>query len=595
LPREWVPIARRGLTGVSAHLPAGMRYRLHRLVSLISREMGAIEQGYPAWIARYDRMDDAARRAILARIARMPQHPLISVLMPVYNPAPAALRTAIHSVQDQFYPWWELCIADDASTDPAVVEVLRQAQAGDHRIRLTRRERNGHISVASNTALGLATGTFVALLDHDDILPPHALYEVAARILARPDADLLYSDEDHVSAGGQRQHPYFKPDWDPELALGQNLVSHLGVYRRSLVEQVGGFREGFEGSQDHDLALRVAAASRPDRIIHIPRVLYHWRQGAAAQTFSEAAHDRCVLNARRAIQEQVGSGSDAVPAPRVPVWTRVIHALPEPAPLVSVVIDAHGDAERLSGCLDGLTRLTDYPAIEMIVAGAAGGRVPDNPRVRIRESDSVNEAAAAAQGALLLLFDAGLVPAEAGWLRELASQAARPEIGAVGAKLLTRHGLVRHAGIVVGGQDIAHFPFAGRRAAETGYFGHLQLVRSVSAVSTASLMVRRQDFLAVGGLDEAELTRPLQDVDLCLKLMRLGRRNIWTPYAQLHQTDDGQVPRDSETIQRERMLMRQRWGGQLDRDRYWSPNLSLEAGEIKLAFPPREPREVEAA
>ncbi|HQT77943.1 MAG: hypothetical protein B7Z80_11575 [Rhodospirillales bacterium 20-64-7] len=590
LPREWVPIARRGLTGVSAHLPAGMRNRLYRLAGAMSREMGAIEQHYAAWIDRYDRMDSQVRRAIMARIAQMQGHPLISVLMPVYNPTPEYLRAAIHSVQDQFYPWWELCIADDASTDPAVVRVLREAQAGDHRIRLVRREQNGHISVASNSALRLATGPFVALLDHDDILPPHALYEVAARILAQPDVDLLYSDEDHVGADGQRHHPYFKPDWDPELALGQNLVSHFGVYRRSLVERIGGFRPGFEGSQDHDLALRVAAESSPDRIAHIPKILYHWRQGASEQTFSEAAHNRCVLNARRAIQEQVAAGCQATPAPRVPVWTRVVRPLPSPEPLVSVIIDASRAPGLLPRCLDGLARLTGYGALDVIVTGVAPHAVPQGYPVRTSEGRSVNAAAAVADGSLLLLLDAALVPVEPDWLREMASQAIRPGIGAVGAKLLAQDGLVTHAGIALGGRDIANFPFVGRRASETGYFGHLQLLRSVSAVGTACLMVRRRDFLEAGGLDETGLPSPLRDIDFCLKLSQMGRRNLWTPYAALFLAGGpaASVERDATADRRAVSLMRQRWGGKLETDPCWNPNLAIGPGEMRLAFPPRD-------
>ncbi|HEX2940295.1 MAG TPA: glycosyltransferase, partial [Rhodopila sp.] len=573
---------------------AGMRNRLYRLAGAMSREMGAIEQNYAAWIDRYDRVDGDTRRAIMARIAQMPRHPLISVLMPVYNPVPQYLQAAIHSVQDQFYPWWELCIADDASTDPAVVQVLQDAQAGDHRIRLVRREQNGHISIASNSALRLATGSFVALLDHDDILPPHALYEVAARILAQPDVDLLYSDEDHVGADGRRHHPYFKPDWDPELALGQNLVSHFGVYRRSLLERIGGFRPGFEGSQDHDLALRVAAETSPDRIGHIPKVLYHWRQGASERTFSEAAHNRCVLNARRAIQERIGDGALATPAPHLPVWTRVVRPLPSPEPLVSVIIDASEAAALLPRCLDGLARLTSYRALDVIVTGEAPGAVPAGYPVRTCASDSLNAAAAMAEGSLLLLLNAALVPADPDWLREMASQAIRPEVGAVGAKLLARNGLVAHAGLVLGGRDIANFPFLGRRASESGYFGHLQLLRSVSAVSAACLMVRKQAFQEAGGLHETGLPSPLRDVDFCLKLSQMGCRNLWTPYASLFRSSaSAVVARDPAADRRAAALMRQRWGSKLESDPYWNPNLAIGPGEMRLAFPPRD-QETEA-
>ena len=589
VPREWVPVVRRGLTGVSAHLPTALRDRLYRLVGAMSREMGQIEQTYADWIEHCDRIDEAARRRIAARIAQMPQHPLISVVMPVYDPRPDLLRAAIHSVQDQLYPWWELCIADDASTNPAVVEVLREAEAADPRIRLLRRERNGHISEASNSALGLATGAFIALLDHDDLLPPHALYEVALRIISQPDVDIIYSDEDHVGADGQRHHPYFKPDWDPDLARGQNLVSHFGVYRRSRVLAVGGFRAGYEGSQDYDLALRVAASSSPDRIAHIPRVLYHWRQNLTDRTFSTSELDRCVKNARRAIQDTLPAGAQAMPAPNLPLWSRVKWPLPSPAPMVSVIIDATGYTDLLPPYLESLLTATEYDALEVLVLGVptelADLIVCKEPRVRCIPDTSVNAAAAMAYGSLLLLLDIGLLPQELEWLREMATQAIRPGIGAVGAKLVTRDGVVLHAGIALGGPDIIHLPYAGRRATDHGYFGHLQLVRSVSALSASCLLLRRDLFQDVGGLDETDLSAPLRDVDFCLKLGQHGYRNLWTPYATL-QCIPCPTGRSPAANQQSAALLRQRWGRKLDSDPFWNPNLSAAAGELGLAFPP---------
>ena len=590
----WAP-ARRGLAGAAAHLPVGVRHRMRRLLRVGNPDMGDIERDYPAWIKLYDRVDDEGRRAIMADIARLADPPLISVLMPVFNPQPDHLLAAIHSVQDQFYPWWELCIADDASTDPAVIDVLRDATARDHRIKLVRREQNGHISAASNSALELATGRFVALLDHDDILPAHALHTVAVAVQAHPDVDVIYSDEDHIDDRGRRSHPYFKPDWNPDLMLGQNLISHLGVYRRALVERIGGFRAGFEGSQDYDLALRMVAETRAERIVHIPRVLYHWRQGAGDRTFSEASHQRCVDNGRRAVREFVRRQHPTArvgPTPFVADWTRVSYPVPEPPPLVSVIIAAAAPAGMLLGCIDDLLSRTDYPALEILTADgeALPEAVARDTRVRRivgREPHWTNQAVEAARGSLVLLLDPGLIPNGAAWLSEMVSQAARLGVGVVGAKLLSAEGTVWQAGIVVGGHAVACSLFLGRPRAQGGYFGHLQITRDVTAVSGKCLMVQRKAFLAAGGLDEGFSSTAFSDVDICLKLSEGGYRTVWTPYAELS-LRDGAAPQSTPLTEIERgaVLLRQRWGRKLDGDRYWSSNLSSDPWAIGLAFPP---------
>ncbi|HEY0183538.1 MAG TPA: glycosyltransferase [Rhodopila sp.] len=600
MPRPWVPVALRGLTGMAAQLPPGMRSRVNRFLGLINPDMGNIERDYPAWIRLYDRVDDDTRRGIVAEIVRMPDPPLISVLMPVFNPPPEHLLAAIHSVRDQLYPWWELCISDDASTDPAVVAVLREAATQDHRIKLLRRERNGHISAASNSALRLATGAFVALLDHDDILPPHALHEVAARIVDQPNVDIIYSDEDHIDDEGRRSHPYFKPDWNMELILGQNLISHLGVYRRALIEQIGGFRTGFEGSQDYDLALRMVAETRADRIAHIPKVLYHWRQGAADRTFSEAARDRCIQNGRQAISEFIARmqpDAKVQPATLVPGWTRVVYPVPSPAPLVSVIISCDGPGFSVPECIDRLLHRAGYPELELlIISGEANtpalpGTPATDPRVRrISDHDATGmTAAAAARGSLLLWLDPRLEPTDETWLSELVSQAVRPGVGAVGAKLLGPDGTICNAGIAVAGRDVAFTPFVGCQRARTGYFGHLQLARDVTAVSGQCLMLRREAFLAAGGFDEVLALTAFSDVDLCLKLAEMGQRIVWTPYAELRHRDAAPRQRAGSvrSTRTAAARMRQRWGQKLDSDPYWNPNLSLDRFEIALAFPPR--------
>ncbi len=232
--------------------------------------------------------------------------------MPVWNTPEKYLRAAIESVIGQLYQNWELCIADDASTASHVADILREFAARDARIKVVTRAENGRIAKASNSALELATGEFIALMDHDDVLPNHALYMVAVEINAYPEADILYSDEDKLDEQGRRFEPMFKPDWDPERMCGHNYISHLGVYRATLVSAAGGFRDGYNGSQDYDLTLRVIARTSPERIRHIPFVLYHWRLFPGAQTFSSTQLSTATDSARRALRDYFTNKGESV-------------------------------------------------------------------------------------------------------------------------------------------------------------------------------------------------------------------------------------------------------------------------------------------
>jgi O-antigen biosynthesis protein len=612
-------IAKRILRTVARVLPSGVRAAAVRLAPrwLIDRldrsgsHALAIAQRYRSWIDAFDHLDEDDRHAITAQIAQWSDPPLISVLMPVYNPDPRHLREAIASVREQLYPHWELCIADDASTDLAVAAALEKACAAESRIKLVRRRENGHISVATNSALELATGGFIALVDHDDLLPPHALYEVAAVLVAHPDADIVFSDEDQIDDTGRRSMPYFKPGWNPELMLGHNLISHFAAYRSKLVRRAGGFRIGLEGSQDYDVALRVLAQSAPERIHHIPAVLYHWRRNSRSRSFSETQLERCIAAARRALRDYLNDiGIDAVvaAAPALPQSSRIIYTIPDPAPMVSVIIRTGDRASLLKRCIDGILHRTDYTALEVIVIDN-DSKAPDalallqhlsgEPRIRVlRRAGSCNEAAlsnfgvAEAQGTLVLLLNDNIDVIGPGWLHEMVSHAIRPEIGAVGAKLLYPDGRVQHAGITVGGPGVAGHPFRFCDGDAPGYCGHLQLVRNVTVVTAACLMVRRATFLKVGGLNETELGAAFNDVDFCLRLAESGLLNVWTPHAELYHDEPtprgpGRSAKMQARFEQEIAYMRRRWGSVLETDPFWNPNLSLDDQHCALAFPPR--------
>ena len=288
-------------------------------------------------------------------IKKLHHQPLLTIIMPCYETPPHFLREAIASIQAQHYPHWELCLVDDASPSNQILQIVSEFANNDRRIRVQRREKNGHISAASNTALEMARGEWVVLMDHDDLLSVTALLELAIEINKHPDAQIIYSDEDHIDAKKKRTNPYFKPDFDPDLLLGQNMVSHLGAYRRDLIVSIGGFREGFEGSQDHDLILRASAACTPDTVRHIPSILYHWRQQAGPASFSERSLEKCLVSSRLAVTDHLkgkGINASVAPAPLADIHHRIHFPLPTPTPKVSIIISTRDRANLLEACTD---------------------------------------------------------------------------------------------------------------------------------------------------------------------------------------------------------------------------------------------------
>lgn len=578
----------------------------------------AQDPSYGHWIKLHDTLSDADRRAIREHIAAFAGKPLISVVMPVYNTAPDLLKAALASVRNQIYPHWELCIADDASPSSHVGEILAREAALDSRVKWMRRETNGHISLATNSALTLAAGTFVAFMDHDDILSERALYEVAAEIDAYPEADMLYSDQDLLDENGRRHTPYFKTDWNPDLMFGHNIVSHLGVYRRSLLERIGGLRQGFEGSQDYDLTLRFAAVTRPERIRHIPAILYHWREVIGGPSVSQTELDRCVEAARSSIEEHLRAtgrpGAEVGRAPDANWWTRVRWPLPGPAPRVSVVIPTRDRAELLDRCTGGLLRRTDYPDLEVVVvdndtqdpdALAVLRRLAGDRRVRIEPAPGpfnfsalVNAGVKAASGGVIVLLNNDIDVIDPGWLRELVSQAVRPEVGAVGARLLYEDGRLQHAGIVLGVGNpsgdvgVADNLGVGALRNDIGYMGFYALARQVSAVTGACMALRRDVFDAVGGMNAENLAVAYNDVDICLRIREAGLAVVWTPFAELFHLESASRGSDLTAEQAGRFeaewnYMRGRWGPVLDADPFLNPNLSWDRNTFQLGYPPR--------
>lgn len=560
--------------------------------------------GYSRWCDQHPDMADAAAKEILQGLA---DKPLFSVVMPVYNPRPEHLEACLESIVRQSYPHWQLCIADDASTDPETRRVLSR-YAADERVKICYRESNGHICAASNSALALARGEYIALVDHDDLLAPHALLHMARAVNEQPQAAILYSDEDKVDEAGGFYDPHFKPDWNPELILGQNFVSHLGVYRRDLVTGVGGFREGFEGAQDHDLLLRcVARLDDPFRqVVHVPRVLYHWRAAAGSTALAGSEKGYAEAAGLRAVNEYLEQRGDGAVAGngRYPNTYRVRYPVPEPAPLVSLLVPTRNGVEILRPCVDAILERTDYTAYELIILDnqtdcretlAYMEEVCQrDSRVKVIRWDHPfnysainNFGARQAQGSLLGLINNDIEPLNPEWLSEMVSHAVRPEVGCVGAKLYYPNNKLQHGGVILGIGGVAghSHKFADREA--PGYFYRLMLTQNLSAVTGACLLLRKTVFDEVGGLNEEHLKIAFNDVDLCLKVRAAGYQNVWTPHAEAYHHESvsrgkEDTPEKQARFAGEVAYMKQQWAEELASDPAYNPNLTRAFEDFSL-------------
>jgi len=572
---------------------------------------GRAGPSYATWLTA-QRLTDEDRRQIAAQFAAGSPPPLISVLLPVYNSRPAWLRACLDSVLAQLYPHWELCIADDASTDPQVRAILEDYVARDSRLKIIYRSQNGHVAAATNSALALATGEFVAFLDHDDLLAEHALAWVAAAILDHPAAALIYSDADRCDERGRRFNPTFKPDWSPDLLLAHNYINHLVVMRTELVRAVGGLRAGLEGAQDHDLLLRVSERIPVEAIHHLPYVLYHWRAHPASLGRAERTRAATGVASRQALAECLsrrGLAAEVSATPAHPFLSRVRYLLPDSPPLVSIVIPTRDRLELLRGCIEGLRQSTDYPALELLIVDndsqapetlAYLKELSQQPNTHVlRQAGGFNYAAlnnagvSQARGEVLCFLNNDVVITQPDWLKELVSQSLRPEIGAAGPLLRYPDGRVQQAGILLGTDVIGRLALHQRRGEAAPSVFELQQTRNVAALTGACLVLRRKLFEQVGGFDE-QLAIAYNDIDLCLKLRAAGYWLLFTPFAELvHLGSASRGAEDSPErqarLQREAELLRTRWGAFATSDPFTSPNLTWRRGRPELVFPPPAP------
>jgi glycosyltransferase involved in cell wall biosynthesis len=590
---------------------------LKGLMAIIANRLSPNHIAYANWVAQNDIIKEEDRIAIKNRIANLKHHPLISIIMPVYEIDEEYLVKAIESVKNQLYTKWELCIADDKSPSSHIKKILDKYSKNDSKIKVVYRSENGHISAASNSALELATGEFIALLDHDDMLTEHALYMAVEAINEQPDLDMIYSDEDRIDEKDVRFGAYFKNDWNPDLIMSQNMFCHFGVYRSSIIKKIGGFREGYEGAQDYDLLLRAWGETNNEKIKHIPFVLYHWRAiiGSTALTIDSKSY--ALEKSRNAIQDFLDknyAGAKAIDGDGESVtcgYHRIQWPIPENAPKVSILIPTKDKIDYLKPCLDSIIQATEYTNYEIIIVDNRSeeqetfdylSKIAQVDNITVLKYDHEfnysainNYAAKHATGEILLLLNNDTKIISPNWLTELVGNAIRPDIGAVGAKLLYDNDLVQHNGVIVGTGEhkVAVHAFHMIEENNAAYYAHALLARNVSAVTGACIAIRKEIYDKVGGLNENELKVAYNDIDLCLKVQELGYRNLITPFAKLYHFES--VSRGLDFLDSDKMVrldgeasyMRERWAKVLDNDHYYNPNLELMAGSYRLDPKPR--------
>ena len=560
------------------------------------------QASYPNWLARNEVLDI---EAMTQEIATFHYQPKISIAMPVYNVEEKWLRLCIDSILNQVYTNWELCMADDASTDPNVKKILTEYQQLDERIRVVFREQNGHISEATNSALAIATGEFVALLDNDDELAINAFYEVVKVLNENPELDLIYSDEDKIDMDGNRSDPAFKPDWSPDLLLGTNYISHLGVYRRSILEEIGGFRKGYEGSQDYDLVLRFTEKPTTERIKHIPKVLYYWRMLPTSTAVDQGSKGYAFEAGLRAVQDALvrrginGHATHGAANGLYDVYYDI-----ESEKLVSIIIPTKNGYKDVQRCVSSIIEKTTYQNYEIIMADNGstdpkmhelyaefeqqlpGRFFVESIDIPFNFSTINNRAAKKAHGEYLLFLNNDTEVITENWLTLMVSLAQQERIGCVGAKLLYPNNTVQHAGVILGLGGVAGHGHYGYPHGDLGYFGRLAINVNYSAVTAACLLMKKADFDAVGGFEEA-FTVAFNDVDLCLKVQALGRDNVWLHEAELYHFESQTRGYDDKgkkkkRFEQEKVMMEEKWGPLIENDPFYNPNLTRDIPNFSL-------------
>lgn len=523
-------------------------------------------------------------------------NPLISILIPVYNINKEYLSDCLDSILNQTYQNFEVCLADDCSTLEETLETLKEYENKDKRIKVIYRKENGHISKATNSALSIANGEFVALMDNDDILTPNALYEMVYALNQNKDLDLIYSDEDKVDMEGNRCEPHFKPDYSPDSLFGGNYICHFEILRKSILEEIGGFRSEYVGAQDFDLFLRFIEKTSPNKIYHIPKILYHWRKvpGSTADTIENK--DYAIENGRKAVEDALKrrklKGKVLVP---IKCTHYIVEYTYEQEPLVSIIIPTKDLAKMLDSCLNSIYTKTKYKNFEVIVVNNNSTKketfklfdrykekynnfsVIDVPG-EFNYSKINNVAVENSKGDYLLFLNNDTEVCTSTWINSMVGYAMQEHIGAVGVKLLYPDDTVQHGGVVLGINGPAQHSFLHTPRESEGFYGRLLVPYNYSAVTAACMMISRNKFKEVKGFNE-ELKVAFNDVDLNLKLLEKGYYNVFLPQVEVYHYESKSRGLDTTTEKYKTYLFEEKymfdkWKKYINNDPFYNPNFS---------------------
>lgn len=588
------------------NIKKGIRYLKHfgfkEFMIRLQERMEPEEVPYGPWYEQYKPTEKELEQQRRVKF----KNPLtFSIVVPAYRTPELFLRQMIDSVRNQTYGNWELCIANASPEDENMAGVLKEYQEMDDRILVKDLAENAGIAQNTNEALSMATGDFVALLDHDDLLAPNALYEAAKAVDENPEIDVIYTDEDKVNTElTEHFQPHLKPDFNLDLLRSNNYICHFFLARRSIVEKTGGFRQEFNGAQDYDFIFRCIDDAK--EVYHIPEILYHWRTHQASTADNPASKMYAFEAGKKAIEAHLAKcGQEAEVSLKKDLGFYRVKYPVKGDPLVSIIIPNKDQKDTLKKCIDSVLNKTAYKNYEIILVenNSTTDEIfayykelekQDNIRVITWKSEKGfnysainNFGVRHAKGELLLFLNNDIEVMDESWLEEMIGNCQRPEVGITGVKLLYPDNTIQHAGTVIGIGGIAGHMFTDMPANRSGYMHKASLQMNYSAVTAACMMMKRKVFESLGGFEES-LAVAFNDVDLCLRTVQAGYLVVYDPYVTMyHYESKSRGTEDSEEkirrFQSEIEFMRTRWEDLLKKgDPYYNKNLSLSKWNYSL-------------
>ena len=542
---------------------------------------------YNSWISNVEKHEDYIKQKY---------EPLISIVIPVYNIEKKYLSECLDSILNQSYKNFEVCIADDNSTKKETIDTLKEYENKDKRIRVIYRKENGHISACSNSALKIAKGEYIALVDDDDLLAPDALSEVVKALNINKKFDLIYSDEDKINTNGKRLEPHFKPDFSPDTLLSLNYICHLTVIRRSLIDKVGGFEEGLEGAQDYDLLLKVT--EKTNNIYHISKILYHWRMTDKSTASKKDSKNYAFINGKKAIENALNRrkiNAKVIINKKSSFYSVLYQYKSEPK--VSIIIPTKDHADILKKCIDSVLKKTSYNNYEIVIVDNGStqkealdflNKCKNNMKISVIRLDCEfnfsylnNEAVKKCNGEYIVLLNNDTEIITPNWLEIMVGYAMQDHIGTVGVKLLYPDNTIQHAGVVIGLGGVASHSFIGFDRYNKGFYGLLEVPTNYAANTAACLMVKKSKYLSVNGLNE-ELKVAYNDIDFNLKLLEKGYYNVFFFFLELYHYESKSRGLDTtkekyERFLKESSIMNEKWKKYIERDPFYNSNFSLKS------------------